>query len=329
MIRLALAALAGSALPAVASAATWTVNINGPIELGSVAAAASGDTVFHVDSATGAVSVLSGTGRRLSGGSARVKVDVSCRNDRGGDTACQTANVPIRIGVIGGLTGRARAFTAFNVTMGTATLISGPTGSNPLEFTLAPVQNASVKTFFVGANFPVAGDDSGLPSGLGVNAFYVYAVDPNGQTLAGDADQGKVTAYRSLAIEKVTDLNFGRIQIPSSGSSTITLNAGNGTRTVSGNAVAFATPAPTRGAFTISGEGGQQVSLAMPATIQLAGPGTLTLNVTENAENTPRLSGALGAAGTYSFNVGGSFTITPTTPTGQYSGILTVSVDYN
>jgi hypothetical protein len=329
MIRHVLAGLVLSALPALASAATWTVNITGPIELGSVVAAASGDTVFRVSSATGAVSIVSGTGRRLSGGNARVQVNVSCRPDRGVDKTCTTSNVPIRIGVIGAVSGRARAFSAFNVTMGTASLLSGPTGSHPLEFTLAPVGNSSNKTFFVGADFPVAGDDSGLPSGLGVNAFYVYAVDPNGQTLAGDADQGKVTAYRSLAIAKTADLNFGRIQIPSSGSSTIILNEGTGARTVTGNAVGYPAPAPTRGAFTISGEGGQQVSLSVPSTLQMTGPGTLTVNVTDTAPNTPRLSGDLGALGQYSFNVGGSFTITPTTPVGAYSGVLTVSVDYN
>jgi len=329
MIRHVLAAIALAAVPSAASAATWTVNITGPIELGSVVAAAVGDTVFRVDAASGAVSVFSGTGRRLSGGSARVQVNVSCRPDRGGDTACTTSNVPIRIGVIGAVTGRARAFSAFNVAMGTAGLVSGPTGGNPLEFTLTPVGDNSDKTFFVGAVFRVAGEDSGLPSGLGVNAFYVYAVDPNGQTLAGDADQGKVTAYRSLAISKTADLDFGRIQIPSSGSSTVTLNPGTGVRTLTGNAVAYATPTPTRGGFAISGEGGQQVSLTVPATIQMTGPGTLTLNVTHDAQSTPRLSGDLGAAGTYDFHVAGSFTITPTTPVGGYSGILTVSVDYN
>lgn len=329
MIRRALAALVFTAVPAAVSAATWTVNITGPIELGSVVAGASGDTVFRVDAASGAVTVVSGTGRRLSGGGARVQVDVSCRPDRGNDTACTTRNVPIRIGVIGAVTGRARAFSAFNVSMGTATLISGPTGSNPLEFTLTPVGANSQKTFFVGADFPVAGDDSGLPSGLGVNAFYVYAIDPNGQTLAGDADQGRVTVYRSLAIARIADLSFGRIQIPTSGSSTIIMNPGSGARTVTGNAVGYATPAPTRGAFTISGEGGQQVSLAIPATIQMTGPGTLTVNITDDAQNTPRLSGNLGAAGTYDFHVGGSFTITPSTPVGGYSGVITVSVDYN
>lgn len=329
MIRRLLPALGMCALPAAAEAATWTVNVTGPIELGSVAAASTGDTVFRVDAASGAVSVVSGTGRRLSGGSARVQVDVSCRPGRGVDLACTSNNVQMRIGLLGAITGRARAFSAFNVAMGTATMIAPPTGGNPLEFTLAPVGDNSVKTFFVGADFPVAGDESSLPSGLGENGFYVYAVTPTGATLAGDADKGKVTAYRSLSIAKTADLSFGRIQIPASGSSTVTLNASNGNRTVSGNAIAYPTPAPTRGAFTISGEGGQQVSLSIPTTIQLSGPDTLTLDVTSNAQNAPRLSGSLGTAGTYGFQVGGSFTITPATPVGAYAGVLTVSVDYN
>lgn len=329
MRRLLIIAAATWLAPAAVWAATWTVNITGPIDLGDVVAAANGDTVFRVSSSTGSVTVVSGAGRRLSNGNARVEVHVSCRPGRGVDDACLTTTVPIRIGLIGALTGRARAFTAFNVTMGTATLISGPTGTVPHDFTLAPVGNNSVKTFFVGGDFPVAGDDSGLSSGAGDNAFYVYALSASGLTLAGDADKGEVTVYRSLAVASTSTLNFGRIQIPSSGSSTITLDANNGSRTVSGNAVGYATPAPTRGAFTISGEGGQQVSVTIPSTIQLTGPGTLSVNVTENALNTPRLSGGLGAAGSYSFNVGGSFQITPTTPTGAYSGILTVSVDYN
>lgn len=328
--RLLLALLAASALPNAAAAATWTVNVTGPMELGSVGAAVTGDTVFRVDSASGAVSVVSGAGRRLNGGSARVQVDVSCRPSRGTDNACINNSVMMRVGVIGTVTGRARAFTAFNVTMGTASLVSGPTGSNPLQFTLAPVGNNTVRTFFVGADFPVAGDDSLQASGLGENGFYVYAVNASGATLAGDADKGKVTVYRSLAIAKTADLNFGRIQLPSSGSSTITLNAGAGNRTVSGNAFGYSTPAPTAGAFTISGEGGQQVSLTIPTTIQMtSNANTLSVNVTSNALTTPRLSGNLGAAGTYDFAVGGSFSITPTTPVGSYAGILTVSVDYN
>ncbi|MDZ4373522.1 MAG: DUF4402 domain-containing protein [Phenylobacterium sp.] len=312
-----------------AAAAIYTVNIENPLDIGTVAAGSSGDTVFRIDSGSGAVTVLSGAGRRVTGGSVRASVTVTCRHTRAGETTCDTANVPIRVAILGPVTGRARSFGAFNVTMGTATMVGGASGGQPLDFQIAPPGHNTPKTFVVGADFPVAGDDSGLPTGLGENTFSVAALDGSGFSMGGDADRGRVRTLRALSINATSDLNFGRIQIPASGSSKITLNAGTGVRTVTGGAFAYPTPAPTRAAFTISGEGNQQVSLTIPSSVVLTGPGSLTLNLTDNAPATPRLSGALGAPGTYSFNVGGVITIAPTTPIGAYSGVISVSVDYN
>ena len=316
-------------VPPAAQGATWTLNVTGPIDLGTVVAAPTGDTVFRVDAATGAVTPISGGGRRLGGGPARIRVDISCQPGRGVDTACQTTTIPIRIGIIGAVTGRARSFSGFNVFMDSA-LLSGPiNGSNPLTFNLAPLGDNVVRSFYVGGDFPVAGDDSGLATGLGENLFYVYALDGVGATSAGDTDKGKVVVLRSLSIAATSPLGFGRIQVPTSGSATVTYDAGAGTRSVSGTAVAYATPAPTLAAFTIRGEGGQQVSINVPSTIALTGPATLSVTLNKTAPATTTLPGALGAQGTFGFLVGGSFTLTPTTATGAYSGVLTVTTDYN
>jgi hypothetical protein len=326
---LSLLVLAVLAAPAVGHAASYTLNVTGPMDLGSVAAATSGDTVFRIDPTTGSVSVVSGGGRRISTASARVQVSITCKPSRVGDTDCTTKNVRIQMGTIGALTGRARAFTGFYAANGTASIVSPPTGAVPTIFELAPLGDNSQKNFFVGADFPVAGDDSGQATGNGENAFFVYVVDANGLMVVGDTDKGKIKAFRSLAVAKTQDLSFGRIQRPTSGSSTINLNANSGARTVSGNAVGFATPTPTRAAFTITGEGGQQVSLSVPTTIDLTGPATLPVTITKTGSNAPSLSAGLGNAGSFSFTVGGSFTLSPTTPVGAYSGTLTVTVDYN
>lgn len=320
--------LAALAAPA-AQAADYTLNVADPLDLGSVASGASGDTVFRINPSTGTVTVQSGGGRRLSTNAVRSEARVTCKPARPDDNACNTQNVSIRIGTIGALFGRARALNNFTVVMGTATLVAPPAGTNPLGFQLAPIGNNTPRNFFVGADFPVAGDDSGLASGNGENSFYVYVVDANGLQTAGDTDKGKVKAFRALSIAKTADLNFGRIQIPPTGSSTITINANTGARTVTGGGFAYPTPAPTRAAFTVSGEGGQQFSLSIPSTLNLTGPSTLPVSLTDTAPNSPSLSGGLGGAGTYSFTIGGSFTVTNTTPTGAYSGILTVSLDYN
>ncbi|WP_293677256.1 DUF4402 domain-containing protein [uncultured Phenylobacterium sp.] len=322
--------VAAAALAAVAAAAAaYTVNVTGPMDLQQVSAAATGDTVFRISPATGSVTVQSGGGSRISTASARSQVTVICRPSRSGDTDCTTRNVAMRIGRIGQLTGRARPLAGFTVAMGTATLTAPPTGVHPIAFELAPLGANSAKTFFVGADFGVAGDESGLATGNSENGFYAYIVDANGLQLGGDTDKGKVKVFRALSIAKTADLNFGRIQIPASGASTVTLNASNGNRTVTGSGFGYPTPAPTRAAFTVSGEGGQQFSLSIPATLVLTGPGSLTVNLTDTAPNAPSLAGGLGSAGTYSFTVGGSFSLTNATPTGAYAGVLTVSLDYN
>lgn len=312
-----------------AAAASYIINVSPGMDLQSVAAAASGDTVFRINPATGVVTVQSGAGRRLSTSSVKSQATLTCKPSRASDDACTTANVPIRIGTIGPLIGRARALTNFTVSMGTATIAAPPTGTSPISFQLAPPGNNTSRTFFIGADFPVAGDDSGLPTGNGENSFYVYALDGVGLQIAGDTDKGKVKAFRSLSVTKTADLNFGRIQIPPSGTSTVTLDAASGARTVTGGGFAYPTPAPTRGAFTVTGEGGQQFSVTIPPTLTLTGPGSLTVAITDTAPASPSLSGGLGSAGTFSFTLGGSFTISSTTPTGPYSGVLTVSLDYN
>ncbi|MBL8773192.1 MAG: DUF4402 domain-containing protein [Phenylobacterium sp.] len=317
--------------PAASVAANYTLNITGPMDIGTVAAAASGDTVFRIDAGSGAVSVASGAGRRISTASARAQVNVTCRPSRAADTDCTTRTVRIRIGTIGALTGRARAFSTFYVANGTASIVAPPSGVMPITLELAPLGNNSARNFFVGADFPVAGDESGLASGNGENAFYVYVVNATDQMIAGDTDKGRVRALRSVSVSSTSNLGFGRIQRPTTGTNTITLNATSGARTMTGggNAFAYPTPAPTRGAFTIAGEGGQQVSISVPSNLTLSGPADLGVVLTDTAPATRNLSGALGAAGTYSFTVGGSFTLNPTTPVGTYSGVLTVTVDYN
>ena len=320
-------ALALALVAAPAAAATYSVNVVNPLDLGNVAAAASGDTVFRINPSSGLVTTTSGSGRRLATGPVRALVTITCRPARGGDTACDQDNVAIRVGVIGATSGRARALRNFTVAMETATLVTPVTGTNPLAFTVAPIGNAS-KTFHIGADFPVAGDDSGLPSGDGENGFYAYVVNAAEQMLAGDSDKGRVRAFRALSIDKSADLNFGRIALPLSGSGSVAIDPATGQRTVTGG-VGFPTPAPSRATFMVAGEGGQAFSISTPSTFQLTGPSTLTVTTSTTATPSPTLSGALGAAGTYRLDVGGSFPISSTTPTGAYSGVLTISLDYN
>jgi hypothetical protein len=95
-------------------------------------------------------------------------------------------------------------------------------------------------------------------------------------------------------------------------------------------ATAFSPPTPARAGFTVSGEGGQAISVSVPASFTLSngGAGSLTIT-TSNTATSPILSNSLGAAGTYAFYVGGGFSVSSTTPVGSYSGTYLVTVAYN
>jgi hypothetical protein len=325
----ALTSLASAALLLIAAspaaAATYIVNINNALDIGTAVSAQTGLTIFRINPATGGVSVLSGAGSRLTAGQVRAMVTISCQPGRGGDNC--NGPIQISVGGLGTPSGRAKALENFTVSMITASLVGGVTGTDPITFTINGIGNNSSKTFFVGADFPLFGDDSGKPTGNGENSFFVNVLNEVGTPVASDTDKGRVRALRALTAAKTADLNFGRIGLPPSGNGTITLDA-TGNRSVTG-AIAYPTPAPTSAAFTVTGEGGQTFSASVPPSIQLTGPGTITVTTTHNLPATPTLSGALGAAGTLTFGVGGSFVISPSTPTGAYTGTLMVSIDYN
>jgi hypothetical protein len=329
-----------------ASADTYSVSISNPMDLGLVTAAPSGSTVFQINPSSGQISLVSGDGRRLSSSLVRALVTIRCEGSDGGDNgggndytnnghgngkgaACRNNKVGVVIGAIGITTGRAQPLTSFTVSMSSASLSGGVSGSNPISFTLNPVGDGQTASFYLGANFPVAGDDSGRPTGLGLSPFYVLVREYNGDDqLASLLSAGVVTAYRSLGVSKVSDLQFGIVSRPKT-SGTVTLDPNTGVRTVTGGAVGFASPPPTLASFEITGEGGQAFSVSLPSTLQLGGPTNLNVHTTTNLSGTPVLSNSLGGVGTFTLKVGGSFPIANGSLTGTYSGTFSVTVNYN
>ncbi|HEX8570682.1 MAG TPA: DUF4402 domain-containing protein [Caulobacteraceae bacterium] len=323
------APLLALAFAGAVQAQTYTVSsitANTP-NLGNVVSATTGDTIFTITASTGAVTRASGTGVRVTTGTTRATVTVACGNF----SSCTSTNVDVRVGSIGTPTGRGKALTNFNVGMGTATLVTAASGTNPISFRLGPIGRSSSKTFYVGANFPIAADNSGVATGAASSRFYVY-VAPAGTTPTTGSTAGTAiaTVYRPIAVSLGSNLAFGSIIRPLSGSGTVTVAAANGARTLSG-AGALNIPAPARAVYNVTGEGGQAFSVAVPASFVMnrTGGGSLTVTTSTTATASQTLSAALGSAGSYSFGVGGSFPLTNTTQTGAYSGSFSVTVQYN
>ena len=141
-----------------------------------------------------------------------------------------------------------------------------------------------------------------------------------------------VTIIVPVDITKTADLNFGVVARPlSTGTGTVTIDAGDGSRTVGGSAAAVTGGTTGRAVFTVTGDGNRAYTATIPANFVLS-------NGTPADDITVTLSSSLGAtgpvstaltAGAATIGVGGSFTISDQTTASLYQGSFTVSVAYN
>ncbi|MDB5447677.1 MAG: hypothetical protein JWQ97_2994 [Phenylobacterium sp.] len=334
--------LVGSSVADAARADTYSLSISNAMDLGQVTAAASGTTTFRVSPQSGQVNLLSGAGHRLGTGLVRVTVTVRCANDNnkldngdhdqgGGNNKldCNANKVGVIVGPVGLTTGRALPLSAFAVSMSSASLAGAVTTGAFTSFLLNPIGNDQSRTFYVGADFPVAGDESGKASGTGLAPFFVNLTDASGDLITYTLGVGSITAYRALTIAKSADLRFGAVIRPASGSGAVSIDPASDARTTSGGVAGLPGQAYGAASFTITGEGGQAFSVSVPSTIQLAGPTNLNVHTTTNLPTTPMLGGAAGSAGSFTLKVGGSIPVASGALVGAYSGVWTATVDYN
>lgn len=324
--------IAGSALmvPLQCWAQTFSVSLitAGSPNLGKVVSAPTGSTTFRVAASGGTITIASGAGKLVSTGTSVTTVTVNCSGGQ-----CNSANANLTIANAGSPTLRAGALTNFTVAMGSATLVSGPTGTNPLTFTIGPIGNGQSKTFFLGADFPIVGDDSGLATGVASSGFSVAIALIGGGGGGSLSSTGTAQVQRPLSLSFLPagGLAFGRVVRPSAGAGTVSIDATTGARTVTGtNAIGVASPAPARVVYTATGEGGQAISISVPSSfLMTSGANSLTVTPTATATGAQTLSSTLGSQGTFAFGLGGSFPIASTTVSANYSGTFAVTVNYN
>ena len=145
------------------------------------------------------------------------------------------------------------------------------------------------------------------------------------------------TIIRPISVTKNTDLKFGTIVRPGSGSGTVGLSTTNVSTVTGTGAILLPSSTTSPANFTVSGEGGQAFTMAIDSTVTLtntaASGGTLTVTTVNDAACTTAcaLPGALGdpSGDTKIVNVAGSFPFISTTNTGAYAGVMNISVTYN
>ena len=312
-----------AAAPAFAQGVTvQTVDSPSPA-LGNVGSAASGETLFRVAADSGAVTRISGSGYRIGGGSTRPLVTLAC----GSDAACATDEVTVTVSSLGS-TGRAGTVGVFTVSAGSAVINGSPSGTDPLSFTVAPIGQNATRTFYLGMDIPILGNDSAEATGPATARFEVSAAFAGGGTPGTGLGTASATVFRPISITAPTNLSFGALIRPNSGSGTISLDPATGDAMLTGIAAIGA--APVRARFVVNGEGGQSFSVSVPDTVEMSGPGgDLIATLHSDAGGAQTLDGSPGGPGTAAFHVGGDLTVPAATITGLYSGIFQVTVQYN
>ncbi|WP_310534681.1 DUF4402 domain-containing protein [Novosphingobium sp.] len=329
-LRLAFMALiAALAWSGAAHAQTFTVTSIGAGNFGNIVAAPTGQSIFRASAATGTVTKLSGNAVRLSSASVRSLVTVACGNQ----VACITSNAQLTITVTGTPTGRAAALQNFTVSTSGATAsiaVSPGTGSS-ITFQVGPVGRNASKTFWLGYDLPINGNNTAGLTGNATSNMVITVSRVGGGTPSSTSGTTSAQVFRGIAVTRSANLAFGRIVLPRSGSGTVSLAPTTGVMTVTGNGTAaLGTPAPDAASFAVSGEGGQAVSISVPTTFTMTGgANAITVTTIPSLSGVQVLSGALGAAGSLSFDVGGSFPLTSGTPSQAYSGTFSVTVAYN
>ena len=293
--------------------------------LGTVVSANSGATLFRVAANSGMVTRISGTGVRVSGSSTRPLVTLAC----GSDSLCDTSDVAVTVTSIGAPTGRAGALANFTIDPLTAQVTTEPTGTDPVRFVIAPIGTNGTRTFYIGADFPILGDDSAMATGPASAAFQVTVQFSAGGSADTAVGQAIATVLRPIAVATTTGLAFGTIVPPTSGTAAVTIDAATGARSVVGTGARGIGTGAHQAGYSVSGEGGQAFSVLVPSEMVMTGSGdSITVALTTTAAGAQSLSGSLGQGGTASFGVGGSFALGSDKALGAYSGSFVVTVQY-
>jgi len=273
--------------------------------LGNVVSAADNtDTIFTVNPSTGMVSRTGGTGLRLTTANTRALVTLTCN-------ACGKAHVAIKIGPAGTPTLRARTLTNFTVAMGSAVLNTTPTTGSTITFKLNSFTNTA--TFYVGFDYPIAGDTSGLNSGAASSGFYVDIALDRQLPTTGPTSTVAASVFRPISLSNPRGLQFGTVVRPSSGTGSVAIDASSGALTPGGGAVALTSNCTTCNAtYAVTGEGGQAFSLTIPGSFNLTTSGGTPITValaTSTPTGSYNLNSNLGFSGTFPFSIGGTMPV--------------------
>ncbi|MCR5878720.1 DUF4402 domain-containing protein [Phenylobacterium sp. J367] len=172
-------------------------------------------------------------------------------------------------------------------------------------------------------------------SAAGALALSAAATGALAQASSTQTTTSTATIFQPIQLAKNSDLSFGTVVRPISGSGTVSIASSDGQRTSTGG-VALLTNGPNatagRATYTVTGEGGQTFNINIPANFSMTRTGgseTILVTLALSVTNPQTLSSSLGNTGNLNFGVGGSIPVANNTQSGAYSGTFNVVVSYN
>lgn len=331
----------GWLLPARAETITVTVT-GGGSNLGTVVTGTS-STTFTIGK-TGAVTqtpaVSAGGASRLTAASVTaLKIRVACSNPSGSSSNdCRGETYSIQVtessgsGNLATLDCDNTSGIASNVNLKNCSTNDSTTNGSYVRFEVEALSGAaSTWTVDVPLSFTTtvsATQRASMTRSLTCSRF-------SGQNISGSCTSPAaitLKAIRNVSVVKNSDLAFGTLLRPRSGSGSVVLVAASGARSSTGAAGFVPGSSASAAEFTVTGEGGQAIVVDVPATVTLSnGSSTLTVATSDNLPGgtaSQTLGGTLGTDATLVVKVGGAIDLASSTPTGNYSGTLTVTASY-
>jgi hypothetical protein len=160
-------------------------------------------------------------------------------------------------------------------------------------------------------------------------ATAAFATPAAAQVVSSDQAEARGTILQGFTINRFQDLDFGTI-LGSAVAGTVTIDADDGNRTVTGGVAEVGINGGQRGIFTGSGPADDPVTvnLTQPAGGLLYRDATTSLAGVLVLDQGNASARTIDSAGFYSVGVGGTFTIAANQPAGVYSADFDVTAVY-
>jgi hypothetical protein len=162
-------------------------------------------------------------------------------------------------------------------------------------------------------------------------ATAAFALPAGAQVVTSTAQaEARGTVLQPLTLSRVQDLDFGTI-LASNIAGSVTIDADDGSRSVSGGVAEVGVNGGQRAVFTGAGPAGDQVDLVLapPPGMLLYRDATTSLTITslvlDLANSTVR---TMDAGGAFSVGVGGTFAIAAGQPAGVYAADFDLTAEY-